>query len=90
MIGGTSGAKRFNIYKFSEVLGLRGMKKVTSKRDDIVMDAIFFYCRDLSTGVICSVLGFQLLREKESFVVTGEKIIAFAVSLCKVSYNSRI
>ena len=36
-------ACRFNIYKFSEVLGLRGMKKIISKRDDFVMDALFYF-----------------------------------------------
>ena len=34
MIGRASGASRFNIDKFSEVFGLRGMKKVVSKSDD--------------------------------------------------------
>ena len=29
-----SGASMFNIYKFSEVLGLISIKKVISKRDD--------------------------------------------------------
>ena len=43
MIGRTSGASRFNIYKFSEVLGLRGMEKVVSKRDDFVVDALFYF-----------------------------------------------
>ena len=42
MIGRTSGASRFNIDKFSEVLGLRGMEKVVGKRDDFVMDALFY------------------------------------------------
>ena len=39
MIGRTSGASRFNIDKFSEVLRLRSMEKVVGKRDDFVMDA---------------------------------------------------
>ena len=43
MIGRTSGASRFNIDEFSEVLGLRGMEKVVSKRDDFVMDALFYF-----------------------------------------------
>ena len=43
MIGRTSGASRFNIDKFSEVLGLRGMEKVVSNRDDFVMDALFYF-----------------------------------------------
>ena len=28
---------------FSEVLGLRGMEKVISKRDDFVVDALFYF-----------------------------------------------
>ena len=43
MIGRTSGASRFNIDKFSEVFGLRGKKKVVGKRDDFVMDALFYF-----------------------------------------------
>ena len=41
MIGRTSEASRFNIEKFSEVLGLQGMEKVVGQRDDFVLDAIF-------------------------------------------------
>ena len=43
MIGRTSGASRFNIYKFYEVLGLRDMEKVVGKRDDFAMDALFYF-----------------------------------------------
>ena len=43
MIGRTSEASRFNIDKFSEVLGLRGMEKVVGKRDDFVVDALFHF-----------------------------------------------
>ena len=43
MIGGTSGASRFNIDKFTEVLGLRGMEKVVSKTNDFVVDALFYF-----------------------------------------------
>ena len=43
MIGRTSGASRFNIGKFSEVLGLRGMERIVSKRDDYVVDALFYF-----------------------------------------------
>ena len=43
MIGRTSGASRFNIDKFSEVLGLRGMEKVVGKRDDFVVDAFIYF-----------------------------------------------
>ena len=38
--------------------------------------------------MICSVLGFQLLREQGSFAVTGDEILVFAVSLGKMSYNN--
>ena len=43
MIERTSAASRFNIGKFSEVLGLRGMEKVVGKRDDFVVDALFYF-----------------------------------------------
>ena len=43
MIGRTSEACRFNIYKFSEVLRLRGMEKVISKRDDFVLNVLFYF-----------------------------------------------
>ena len=43
MIGRTNGASRFNIYTFSEVLGLRSMEKVISKRDDFVVNALFYF-----------------------------------------------
>ena len=43
MIGRTSGASRFNIDNFSEVLTLRGMEKVVGKRDDFVVDALFYF-----------------------------------------------
>ena len=43
MIGRTSGASRFYIDKFSKVLGLRGMEKVVGKRDDFVMDTLFYF-----------------------------------------------
>ena len=46
--------------------------------------------RDLSTGVMCSVVGFQLLREQQSFAVTGDEIFVFVVSLGIVSYDSLI
>ena len=43
MIERKSGACRFNIYKFSEVLWLRKMEKVISKRDDFVVDARIYF-----------------------------------------------
>ena len=43
MIGRTSGASRFNIDKFSEVLGLWGMERIVSKGDDFVVDTLFYF-----------------------------------------------
>ena len=40
--------------------------------------------------MICSVLGFYLLREQGSFAIAGYKIFVFAVSLGRVSCNSLI
>ena len=44
------------IFMFSEILGLRSIK-VISERDDIywMHSSILSQCRDLSTGVICTV-----------------------------------
>ena len=42
MIGRKSAASRFNTDKISEVLELRGMKKVVSKRDNFVVLALFY------------------------------------------------
>ena len=50
--------------------------------------SIMSHCRDLSTGVICSVLGFLLLHEQVSSAVTGDEIFVLAVSLGKKSYSS--
>ena len=52
--------------------------------------SIFSQCRDLSTGLICSVLGLQLLREQGFFAVAGDAIFVFVVNLGKVSYNCLI
>ena len=43
MIGKTSEANRFNMDKFSEIVGLQGMEKVLSKRDDFVIVALFYF-----------------------------------------------
>ena len=43
MTGRTSEAGRFNIYKFCEVFVWRCMEKVVGKRDDFVMDALFYF-----------------------------------------------
>ena len=72
MIRRTSGASRFNIYKFSDVLGLGGMEKVVSKRDDFVVDALFYLSqgRDLSTGVICSDGSLAVIQDEMSEIVS--------------------
>ena len=78
MVRRTSGASMFNIYKFSDVLGMRTKETGISKRDDCVMDALLFkilsHCRDFQTGVMFSILGFQLLHEQGSFTVTVNAI----------------
>ena len=43
MIRRTSEASRFNIYKFFSVLGLIKMVKVRSKRNDFVVDVLFYF-----------------------------------------------
>ena len=60
MIGRTSGASRFNIDQFSEVLGLCGMERIVSKGGDFVMDALFYFkpVQRFEFRVIRSVLGF--------------------------------
>ena len=43
MIVRTNGTSRLVIDKFSEVLGLQGMERIVSKRDDFVVDALFYF-----------------------------------------------
>ena len=43
MIRRLSGASRFNIYKFSEVLGLISMEKIISKRDDFIIECALLF-----------------------------------------------
>ena len=43
MIGRMSGASRFSIDKFPEVLGLRDLEKFVGKRDNFVVDALFCF-----------------------------------------------
>ena len=90
MIGRTSGAIRFNIDKFSEVLGLRGMKKVVGKRDDFVMDALFYFEPVQRFGYRGNIFtfGVPVTARARGFAVAGDEIFVFAVSLGKVSYNS--
>ena len=76
MIGRASEASTFNIDKFSEVLGLRGMEKVISKRDDFVVNALFDFesVQRFEYRVICSVFGVPVTA------VTGDEIFVFVVS----------
>ena len=79
MIGRTRGASRFNLDKFSEVLGLRSMAKVVSKRDDFVLDALFYFepvQKFEYMGDMCR-FGFQLLRKQGNFAVTRDEIFVF-------------
>ena len=39
----TSRASKFNLYKFSLVLGLISMEKVISERNYFIMDALFYF-----------------------------------------------
>ena len=70
------------------------MKKVVGKVDDFVMDALFYFEPvqrfESLTGVICSVLGFQLLHEQGNFAVAEDEISVFAVILGNVSCSSLI
>ena len=69
------------------------MERIVSKGDDFVVDALFYLsqCRDLSTGVICSVMGVLVTaRAREFFAVAGDEIFVFAVILGRVSCNSLI
>ena len=45
------------------------MERIISKRDDIVVDVLFYFsqCRDLNTGVICSVLGVLVTARAKEF-----------------------
>ena len=43
MIRSTSGASRFNIYKFSKVLWLISMEEIISKRDNFIVNAHFYF-----------------------------------------------
>ena len=43
MIRRTTRASRFNIFKFSEVLGLISMEKVINNRDDFIVDALLYF-----------------------------------------------
>ena len=60
MISRTSGERSFNIYKFSEVLGLRSMK-VISERDVFVVDSLLYFepVQTFESGMMCSVLNFS-------------------------------
>ena len=67
MIRRTSGASRFNIYKFSKVLGSRSMEKVISNRDDFMVDAHFYFeslQRFEYMGDMFSISGFSYCASK--------------------------
>ena len=89
MIARTIGACRFNIYKFSEVLVLRGIEQVISKRNDFVVDALFYFepvQRFKYRGeMFC--FGFQLLRKQGSFAVTGDDIYIYIYIYIIYIYN---
>ena len=93
MIGRSSRASRFNIYKFSEVLGLRVMEKVVSKRDEFVVDALLYFepVQRFEYRVICSVLRVTVTARARAFCSNCKRDICFfAVSLHKVNYNSLV
>ena len=87
MIGRTSGASRFNIYKFSEVLGLRSMEKVINKRDDFVVDALFYFepvRRFEYSGDMFS-FGVPVTGRAREFCKYWIQDISFVVNLGKVN-----
>ena len=79
MIGRTSGTSRFNIDTFSEVLGLRCMKKVVGKRDDFVVNALFYFepVQRFEYRVICSVLGVPVTARAREFCSSRRRDICF-------------
>ena len=92
MSGRTSGASRFNIDKFSEVLEFRSMEKMVGKRDDFVMDALFYFKpvqRFEYRGDMVS-FGVPVTARAREFYSSCRRDVCFAVSLGKVSYNSLI
>ena len=74
MIRITSGASRFNIYKFSEVLVLRNVEKVLSKRDDFIVDALFCLEPVQKFEYRSDVFSFRCSCYYASFAVTGKEI----------------
>ena len=91
MIGSTNVASRFNIDKFSQILGLRGMKEVINKRDDFVVNALFCFepvQKFNYKGDMFSFVGS--CYSNRVFAVNEDDIFVLAVSLGKVSYNSII
>ena len=58
MIRRMSGASRFNIFKFSEVLGLITMEKIMRKRGDFIVDVLCYFepVQKFEYRVTCSVL----------------------------------
>ena len=79
MIRRISEASRSNIYKFSEVLELISMKKIVSKRDDFMVNALLYLSqsRDLRIGVMYSVLGFPVIERAREFCNNWKRDICF-------------
>ena len=70
MIRRASGTRPFNIYKLSEVFGMRSMEKVISKRNYFVVHALFRFepvPRFEYRGDYVQLLGFQLMCEQGRF-----------------------
>ena len=90
MNGRTSGASKFNIDKFSEVLGLRGMEKVVSEMIlQWMRSSILSQCRDLSTGVICSVLGVPVTAPAREFCSSWRRDICSIFHLFRVEQKQK-
>ena len=91
MIGRTSATSRFNIDTFSEVLGLRSVEKVISKRDDFVVDALF-YVEPVQKfeyrGDMFNFGGSSYCASQGVFAVSGDEIFVFAIN-CLLIVRSR-
>ena len=65
---------------FCEVLGLRGMEKVVSKRDDFKVDALFYFesVQRFEYRVICSVLRVLVTTRAREFCSNWRRNICFS------------
>ena len=72
----TSGACWFNIYKFSEVLGLLGLEKVISKRDYFVVGTLFYFepVQKFEYRDDMFSFGAPVAARARAFAVTGDEI----------------